>query len=168
MYITFLISMVPLIIGHSLYDSKGEENYLKIGSVIATIGVGILGVQIIMFMNVKTVKVATPERYISQTYYIDSSNHLYVDKNDSTKSFGEDVSNKIEYKGSIKSPTIQFKTVKVKDQPDHWIPFKIKYNTKTSVAKIILPKSALTEKMTKVEVKNVSNVSDSDDLNLAN
>lgn len=167
MYITILIIMVPLIIGHILYDATYKEDYLKIGSIIATIGAGILCVQLIMFMNVQPVKVATPERYISQTYYIDSSNHLYIDKNDSTKSFGEDVSNKIEYKDSIKSPSIEFKTVKSKDQADNWIPFKIKYKTKTSIAKIILPKSALTEKLTKVEVNNVSNVSDSNDLNLA-
>lgn len=159
--------MVPLIIGQILSDSTGEEAYLKIGSVIATIGAGILCVQLIMFMNVQPVKVATPERYISQSYYIDSSNHLYIQQNDTTKPFGEDVSNKIEYKDSAKEPSIEFKTVKSKDEADHWIPFKIKYKTKTSVAKIILPKSALTEKLTKVEVNNVSNVSDSNDLNLA-
>lgn len=168
MYITILIIMVPLIIGHILYDSTYEDSYIKIGSVIAIIGCIMLCVQLIMFMNVKTVKVATPEKYISQTYYIDNSNHLYIDKNDTTKSFGGDVSNKIEYNGSIKSPSIEFKTVKSKDQADNWIPFKIKYKTKTSIAKITLPKSALTEKLTKVEVNNVSNVSDSNDLNLSN
>ncbi len=162
MYVTILIIIVPLIISEILYNKDffdDFEDYIKFGSVIASIGGVILCIQLIMFINVKPVKVATPERYISQSYYIDSSNHLYIDKNDTTKPFGEDVSNKIEYKDSAKEPSIEFKTVKSKDEADHWIPFKIKYKTKTSVAKIILPKSTLTEKLTKVEVKNASNIS---------
>lgn len=165
MYTILLIIFVPLIIGQVLSDSTYDDNYIKIGSIIAIIGAILLCVQIIFFKTNKTDKVATPEKYINQTYYIDSSNHLYIDQNDTTKSFGGDVSNKIEYKGSIKSPSIEFKTVKSKDKPDDWIPFKIKYKTKTSISKISLPKSALTEKLTKVEVIN-NLQSDSDDLHL--
>lgn len=169
MYTIVLLILIPLFIGEILSNSTYEYDYIKIGSIIAiSIGTILLLVQVIWINNIKTVKVATPEKYISQTYYIDSSNHLYIDQNDTTKSYGGDVSNKIEYKGSIKSPSIEFKTVKSKDKVDNWIPFKIKYKTKTSIAKIILPKSALTEKLTKVEVKNLSNASDSDDLNLEN
>ena len=164
--IILLIILAPPLIGQALYDCNNKNIYLEIGGIISIIGIFMLLVQGLWMNTIKTVKVATPEKFISQTYYIDSSNHLYIDQNDSTKSFGGDVSNKIEYKGSIKSPSIEFKTVKSPVKVNMWIPFNIKYKTKTSISKIILPKSALTEKLTKVEVKNASNVSDSDDLNL--
>lgn len=163
--IILLIILAPPLIGQALYDCHNKNIYLKIGGIISIIGLFLLLVQGLWMNTVKSVKLATPEKYISQTYYIDSSNHLYIDQNDTTKSFGGDVSNKIEYKGSIQSPSIEFKTVKSPVKVNMWIPFNIKYKTKTSISKIILPKSALTEKLTKVEVLNALQ-SDSDDLNL--
>ena len=115
----------------------------------------------------KGVEVATPAKYTNQTYYIDNSNRLYIQQNDdTTKQFGGDISSKIEYSAKSKEPSIKFKTVKIKGDPDDWIPFKHKEEFKTSVSKVILPKSDLTGKLTKVTVLN--NSQSASDLSLSN
>ena len=115
----------------------------------------------------KGVEVETPAKYIDQTYYIDNSKRLYIQQEDTTKQFGGDVSSKIEYKDSAKEPSIKFKTIKSVGKPDDWIPFKYKEKFKTSISKVILPKSDLTGNLTKMTVLN-SSQSDSSDLSLSN
>ena len=115
----------------------------------------------------KPTEVATPAKYTNQTYYISNNERLYIQQNDTTKPFGEDISSKIEYKESAKEPSIEFKTIKSLGDNDDWIPFKYKHNVKTSISKVILPKSALTEKLTKVNVLNQTQ-SDSTDLTFSN
>ena len=114
----------------------------------------------------KGVEVATPVKFTSQTYYIDDSKRLYIQQNDTTKPFDEDVSSKIEYKDSAKEPAIEFKTIKSIGDADAWIPFKHKEVFKTSVSKVILPKSALTGNLTKVTILN-SSQSDASNLSVA-
>lgn len=112
-------------------------------------------------------EIATPAKYTNQSYYIDNTKQIYIQQNDTTKPFGGNISSKIEYKDSVKTPSIQFKTIQKSDGYDNWIPFMRKVKTKTSISKVILPKSALTGNLTKVMVMN-SIQSDSDDLDLVN
>lgn len=121
-------------------------------------------VYIIIYNNNPTKTSVTPSKYANQTYYIDSNNKLYIQNTDTTKPFGGDISDKIEYRNSAKTPSIQFKTIKSIGDADTWIPFKYKTETKTSITKVILPKSALTQKLTKVDVVNP--IQDSTDLTL--
>ena len=119
----------------------------------------VVGTAVLLQFNLQSFKsktVETPDKYTNQTYYIDNNNRLYIEQNGITKNFGGDINSKIEYQDWAKSPSIQFETTtKINsDKPDYWIPFKYKTETKTSIAKIILPKSALTQKLTKVDVAN--------------
>lgn len=109
-------------------------------------------------------QVATPAKYTNNRYYISNNERLYIQQNNTTKPFGGDISSKIEYKESAKEPSIEFKTIKSLGDPDDWNPFKFKHNVKTSISKVILPKSALTQKLTKVDVVNP--IQDSTDLTL--
>lgn len=122
--------------------------------IIRTLGVG----TICLLLNANTFgftgkapKGAIPEKYVNQTYYIEHK-QLYVQKNDTIKKFGGDISSKIEYSAKLKEPSIKFKTVKIKGDPDNWIPFKYKDAYKTYISKVILPKSDLTGELTKLTV----------------
>ena len=124
--------------------------------------IAILLTSLIIGDTAKTKQVETPAKYTNQTYYIDNNNQLYIEQNGITKNFGGDITSKIEYRDLAKSPSIQFETkTKINsDKPDYWIPFKYETETKTSIAKIILPKSALTQKLTRVDVLNQSTETD--------
>jgi len=154
-------------IGYILQDMTWEEIFLQVGAVAALILTILLMVTLIPPLLSKPTEIATPGKYTSQTYYIDNSKQLYIQQNDTTKPFGGDISSKIEYKDSAKEPSIEFKTIKSADDNDDWIPFKYNHNVKTSISKVILPKSALTDKLTKVNVLNQTQ-SDSTDLTLSN
>lgn len=72
----------------------------------------------------------------------------------------------IQYNELAKSPSVEFKTTKtLTTNMSNWIPFHFESKTKTSISRIILPKSALTEKLTKVNVLNAGQ-SDSSNLTL--
>lgn len=156
-----------LTIGYILYDITWQEIFVQVGAVIALIGAILFMVALIPPEMSKPTDVATPDKYTNQTYYIDKTNRLYIQENDTTKPFGGDISSKIEYKESAKEPSIEFKTTKSLGDSDNWIPFKYKHNIKTSISKVILPKSALTGNLTKVTVLN-TNQSESTDLSLSN
>lgn len=111
-------------------------------------------------------EIATPAKYTNQTYYIDNTKQLYIQQNDTTKPFSGDISSKIEYKESAKEPSIEFKSTKTFGDYDHWTPFKRKEEVKTSISKVILPKSDLNSNLTKVNVIN-TNQSESTDLSLS-
>ena len=153
--------IIPMII-----DDKSVGLY--IGGAIAVVCTFLFaGSNLIAKEVSKPTEVATPAKYTNQTYYISNNERLYIQQNDTTKPFGEDISSKIEYKESAKEPSIEFKTIKSLGDNDDWIPFKYKHNVKTSISKVILPKSALTEKLTKVNVLNQTQ-SDSTDLTFSN
>lgn len=135
-----------------------EDLFLYLGGLVIVAGMtaGMACVLITDMSEIKGVEVATPAKYTNQTYYIDNSKRLYIQQNDTTKPFGGDMSSKIEYKDSAKEPAIEFKTIKSVGDPDDWVPFKHKEVFKTSISKIILPKSALTGNLTKVTVLNSS------------
>ena len=141
-----------LVIGYILYDIN--EIFMHIGYVAAILYAILCVVAMIAHDLSKPTEVATPDKYANQTYYIDNNKRLYIQQNDTTKPFGGDISSKIEYKDSAKEPSIEFKTIKSVGDYDDWNPFKFKHNVKTSVSKVILPKSALTDKLTKVTVLN--------------
>lgn len=154
---TIIIAAFVVIIAGFILDLKFNKETLAYLTRVAALGLVFLG-----FINnnmseiedqaSKGVEVARPEKHINQTYYIDNSNRLYIQQNDTTKQFGGDISSKIEYKDSAKEPSIKFKTIKIKGDPDNWIPFKYKEVSKTYISKVILPKSDLTEKLTEMTV----------------
>ena len=170
MYTIVIAIFVVFIAGAALSMILEEGVFALLGGLAAVVGL------ICLLLNAnmseingqasKGVEVATSAKYVNQTYYIDNSKRLYIQQNDTTKQFGGDISSKIEYKDSAKEPSIKFKTVKIKGDPDNWIPFKHKEIVKTSISKIILPKAALTGNLTKVTVLN-SSQSDSSGLSLA-
>ena len=170
MYTIAIAIFVVFIVGFILSLVSEENVFMLLGGLVAVVGL------ICLLLNAKMseingqaskgVEVATPAKYVNQTYYINNSNRLYIQQNDTAKQFGGDISSKIEYKDSAKEPSIKFKTVKIKGDPDNWIPFKHKEIVKTSISKIILPKAALTGNLTKVTVLN-SSQSDSSGLSLA-
>lgn len=166
--------MVILITTAILFHIRNYENssdYAWYVIVTTMFGIALLAMSTIAISDIvseksnsKTVK--TPDQYLNQTYYIDTNNHLYIDQNGTTKSFGGDISSKIEYTESAKNPSIQFKSISKTTDYDLWIPYLKHHKTKTSIEKVILPKSALTEKLTKVDVVNTQ--SDTAHLNLIN
>ncbi len=151
--------IIPMII-----DDKSVGLYIG-GAIAFVFTIIFVGSNLITKEISKPTEVATPPKYTNNTYYISNNERLYIQQNDTTKPFGGDISSKIEYKESAKEPSIEFKTIKSLGEPDDWIPFKYKHNVKTSISKVILPKSTLTEKLTKV---NVLNQSESSDLTLIN
>jgi len=160
-----ILILGTIIIGFALSMMMHKIVFLYIGCIIAVIcAILFAGVCLITKQTSKTTVIATPAKYTNKTYYIDNTKRLYIQQNDTTKQFGGDISSKIEYKDSAKEPSIKFKTIKSFGDLDLWSP-KYKEEFKTSISKIILPKSALTEKLTKV---NVLNQSDSTDLTLSN
>ena len=171
MYTIIIAIFVAFIAGFIVSVVSEDDTFMLLGGLAAIVGL------ICMLFNVnpseikglasKGVEVATPAKYVNQTYYINNSNRLYIQQNDTTKPFGGDISSKIEYKDSAKEPAIEFKTIKSVGDPDDWVPFKHKEVFKTSISKIILPKSALTGNLTKVTVLN-SSQPDSSDLSLSN
>ena len=163
---TLLIVITLAYIAAVILLSKSDSKiFLLLSVLIFLLGFICAVININMSEASKGVEVATPAKYTNQTYYIDNSKHLYIQQNDTTKPFGEDVSSKIEYKDSAKEPAIEFKTIKSVGAADNWVPFKHKDVFKTSISKIILPKSALTGNLTKVTVLN-SSQSDSSNLSL--
>ena len=170
MYTIAIAIFVVFIAGAALSMISEEGVFTLLGGLAAVVGLICLlfnaNMSEINGQASKGVEVATPAKYTNQTYYIDNSKRLYIQQNDTTKPFGEDVSSKIEYKDSAKEPAIEFKTIKSVGDPDDWVPFKHKEIVKTSISKIILPKSALTGNLTKVTVLN-SSQPDSSDLSLA-
>ena len=165
MYTFLILILGSLMIGYILQDMTWEEIFLQVGAVAALILTISWMVSMIPPLLSHPTEVATPGKYTNKTYYIDNSKRLYIQQNDTTKPFGGDISSKIEYKDSAKEPSIEFKTVKSAYDNDVWIPFKYNHNVKTSISKVILPKSALTDKLTKVNVLNQTQ-SDSTDLTL--
>lgn len=166
MFTILIILVVILIIGSVLANVLEEMSifYITFGFTIF-IAMSLLIVFGILDATNTPQEIATPAKYTNQSYYIDNTKHLYIQQNDTTKPFGGDISSKIEYKDSAKTPSIQFKTIQKSDDYDNWIPFKRTVKTNTSISKVILPKSALTGDLTKVKVMN-SIQSDSDDLDL--
>lgn len=171
MYTIILIDIFIAIISYMIIRSTRTYNHFDYGfigdllndlidciGIILTIAVITVGLLQFNLQNFKSKTVETPAKYTNQTYYIDNNNQLYIEQNGITKNFGRDITSKIEYRDLAKSPSIQFETkTKINsDKPDHWIPFKYETERKTSIAKIILPKSALTQKLTKVDVLNQS------------
>ena len=156
MYTIIIAIFVVFIAGATLSMISEEGMFMFLGGLAAVVGL------ICLFFNAnmseingqasKGVEVSTPAKYTNQTYYINNSNRLYIQQNDTTKQFGGDISSKIEYKDSAKEPAIEFKTIKSVGDPDDWVPFKHKEVFKTSISKIILPKAALTGNLTKVAV----------------
>lgn len=153
MYTSFLIAIIIMMSGCIISEMTMKSVHLYLG-----LGIGCLIVialflnQVIVNQTNKPIEVATPSKYTSQTYYIDNNNNLYIEKDGTTKRFGGDISEKLEFKDSVIKPSIEFKTIKKIEDPDKWIPFKYDTSIKTSISKVVLPKSALTEKLTKVEV----------------
>ena len=165
-----IVTLVVFIACFILSVVSEEDLFLYLGGLVIVAGMTCVFITDTSEINgqaSKGVEVATPAKYVNQTYYINNSNRLYIQQNDTTKSFGGDISSKIEYKDSAKEPSIEFKTIKSVGDPDDWVPFKHKEVFKTSISKIILPKSALTGNLTKVTVLN-SSQSDSSDLSLSN
>ena len=161
---TILIVVALAYIAVVILLSKSDNKiFLFLTVLIFSLGLT-CGVININMSKTKGVEVATPAKYTSQTYYIDNSKRLYIQQNDITKPFGEDISSKIEYSASAKEPAIEFKTIKSVGAADAWIPFKHKEVFKTSVSKVTLPKAALTGNLTKVTILNSSQ---SDASNLA-
>lgn len=150
--------IIPMII-----DDKNVGLYIG-GAIAVVFTILFVGSNLITKEVSKPTEVATPAKYTNNTYYISNNERLYIQQNDTTKPFGNDISSKIEYKESAKEPSIEFKTIKSLGDPDDWNPFKFKHNVKTSISKVILPKSALTQKLTKVDVVNP--IQDSTDLTL--
>ena len=160
-----ILILGTIIIGFVLSLMMHKIVFLYIGCIIAVIcAILFAGVCLITKQTSKTTVIATPAKYINNTYFVDNSKRLYIQQNDTTKPFGGDISSKIEYKDSAKEPSIEFKTIKSLGDLDLWIPSKYKHNVKTSISKVILPKSALTQKLTKVDVVNP--IQDSTDLTL--
>ena len=156
MYTIIIVTLVAVIACFILSTVLYEDIFLNLAVLVALVGVGccalLTGMPEINGQASKGVEVETPAKYIDQTYYIDNSKRLYIQQEDTTKQFGGDVSSKIEYKDSAKEPSIKFKTIKSVGKPDAWIPFKYKEKFKTSVSKVILPKSDLTGNLTKMTV----------------
>ncbi len=111
--------------------------------------------------------VDTPAKY-NQNYYIDPDDNLYVDKNGEMQFVEKPKKQLIRYNELAKSATVEFKTTKtLNDNMSIWIPFYFESKTKTSISKITLPKAALTEKLTRVDVLNQDQL-DANDLSLSN
>ena len=166
MYTFLILIFGSIIIGLIVTLITDENIFTYIGCTIGIIcTILFIGGGLITKQVSQPTEITTPGKYTSQTYYIDNSKRLYIQQNDTTKPFGGDISSKIEYKDSAKEPSIEFKTIKSLGDDDDWIPFKFKHNVKTSISKVILPKSALTDKLTKVNVLNQTQ-SDSTDLTL--
>ncbi len=161
MYTILIIFVVILLMGAVLTIGLEDESifYITFGF---TVFMAISLLILFNFLDATTTpqEIATPARYTNKSYYIDNNKQLYIQQNDTTKPFGGNILSKIEYKDSVKTPSIQFKTIQKSDGFDDWIPFYFKLKTKTSISKIILPKSALTQKLTKVDVLNQSDSSD--------
>lgn len=151
-----IVTSVVFIAGIGLSMILEEDLFIYLGGLVIVAGMTCVLIANDMSEASKGVEVATPAKYVNQTYYIDNSKRLYIQQNDTTKQFGGDVSSKIEYKDSAKEPSIKFKTIKSVGKPDAWIPFKYKEKFKTSISKVILPKSDLTGNLTKVTVLNSS------------
>ena len=149
-----IVTSVVFVAGVRLSMILEEDKFLFLSGLVIVAGMTCVLITNDMSEASKGVEVATPAKYVNQTYYIDNSKRLYIQQNDTTKQFGGDISSKIEYKDSAKEPAIEFKTIKSVGDADDWIPFKHKEVFKTSVSKVILPKSALTGNLTKVTVLN--------------
>jgi len=166
--ILFVLFLVVSFIGLILSIIKHNIGFILLGwglVFVCLIGSGLIYDCISLLITVQDSKteVTTPNKYTNQTYYISNNERLYIQQNDTTKPFGGDISSKIEYKDSAKEPSIEFKTFKITSEEsefDDWIPFAYKDKVKTSISKVILPKSALTDKLTKVDVLNQSDSSD--------
>ena len=168
MYTFLILIFGSIIIGLIVTLITDENIFTYIGCTIGIIcTILFIGGGLITKQVSQPTEITTPAKYTNQTYYISNNERLYIQQNDTTKPFGEDISSKIEYKESAKEPSIEFKTIKSLGDNDDWIPFKYKHNVKTSISKVILPKSALTEKLTKVNVLNQTQ-SDSTDLTFSN
>lgn len=134
------------------------------GLIIAFIG---LTIQFIIPNVSHPSSIDTPSKYTNQNYYIDSNANLYVDQNGNMQLVAKSKEQLIQYNELAKSASVEFKTTKtLTTNMSNWIPFYFESKTKTSISKIILPKSALTEKLTKVDVVNQTQ-SDSVDISLA-
>ncbi len=159
----------------SVVNESGIESYSPIPRPFAAfilpwaiVGLIVSGSQIIIPEISHPSNIATPAKYTNQHYYIDSNANIYVDKNGSMQLVEKPKKQLIQYNELAKSASIEFKTTKtLTTNMSNWIPFYFESKTKTSISKVILPKSALTEKLTKVNVLNQAQ-SDSSDLTLSN
>ena len=156
MYTIIIAIFVVFFAGLILSEVSEEGIFVLLGGLAAVVGLICLllnaNMSEINGQAAKGVEVATPSKYINKTYYIDNSKRLYIQQDDTTKQFGGDISSKIEYKDSAKEPSIKFKTIKSVGKADDWVPFKYKEKFKTSISKVILPKSDLTGNLTQVTV----------------
>lgn len=135
------------------------------GLIIALI---VVSIQLIIPNVSHPSSIDTPSKYTNQNYYIDSNANLYVDQNGNMQLVTKPKEQLIQYNELAKSPSVEFKTTKtLTTNMSNWIPFYFESKTKTSISKIILPKSALTGHLTRVNVLNTSQ-SDSVDLTLSN
>lgn len=102
----------------------------------------------------KTKQVETPSQYTQQQYYIDNSNQIYIKSQGLTKKV-ETFSANIVYSDNATQPSIKFESTKtLTNEMSTWIPFYYESIKETHISEIILPKSNLTEKLTKVDVVN--------------
>ena len=153
--ITLLI--LSLVIGAILI----KRNTVKDGSLFAVFLLPFMITNVIIAVTETGIQVAshpstiaTPAKY-NQNYYIDINDNLYADHNGNMQFVEKPEQQLIQYNELAKSATVEFKTTKtLNDNMSLWIPFYFESKTKTSISKITLPKAALTEKLTKVDVLN--------------
>lgn len=132
---------------------------------VVTIILIVVSIQIIIINVSHPSNIATPAKYTNQNYYIDSNANLYVDQNGNIQLVTKPKEQLIQYNKLAKSPSVEFKTTKtLTANMSNWIPFYFESKTKTSISRIILPKSVLNQKLTKVDVVNP--IQDSTDLTL--
>ena len=177
----YTLAILCLIIGAilalivSVLNESGIGSYSPIPRPFAAfilpgliIGVIVAGSQIIIPEISHPSNIATPTKYTNQHYYIDSKANLYVEQNGNMQFVTKPKEKLIQYNELAKSPSVEFKTTKtLTTNMSNWIPFYYKSIKETHISEIILPKSALTEKLTKVNVLNTGQ-SDSSDLTLSN
>ena len=151
--ITLLI--LSLVIGAILI----KRNTVKDGSLFAVFLLPFMITNVIIAVTETGIQVAshpstiaTPAKY-NQNYYIDTNDNLYVDHNGKMQFVEKPEQQLIQYNELAKSATVEFKTTKkLSANMSKWTPFHFESETKTSVSKVILPKSTLTGKLTKVTV----------------
>lgn len=170
--LSIIIGAILALIAYIVEESSNFESYSPIPKPFAAFLIPVLimvlivsGSKIIILQVSHPSNIATPTKYTNQNYYIDSNANIYVDQNGNMQFVAKSKEQLIQYNELAKSPSIEFKTTKtLTTNMSNWIPFYFESKTKTSISKIILPKSALTKKLTKVDVVNP--IQDSTDLTL--
>lgn len=160
--ISYVVEDEPGMVGAYSPIPKPFAGFLIPGLIMGLIA---SGSQIIISNVSHPSNIATPTKYTNQNYYIDSNANIYVDQNGNMQFVAKSKEQLIQYNELAKSPSIEFKTTKtLTTNMSNWIPFYFESKTKTSISRIILPKSVLNQKLTKVDVVNP--IQDSTDLTL--